>query len=230
MLTGVAHVTRSLVFVVTVCCAHAGRGNAALLASLAASARDGSGKATEGTSAAAAAFESGFSRGGFESTVEGTSTPAAPTPAQQGAPAQGPVRAATAAEPQAAPTERRTETAAAPATESMPQAGVWGGGGLKSMYAGRFTSSFVPSGSTGGDQSNRATIVAPRAAPNRPVPPPPAPIRPLGKSGAGPGLAFPGCCYGIICSASGAHSCDPYKELWSSSSVLCGSNLTQHAW
>ncbi len=56
------------------------------------------------------------------------------------------------------------------------QAGVWGGAGLQSVHAGRFRSSFVPSGVAGGDIGAKATIVAPRVAPSKPVPPPPPPM------------------------------------------------------
>ncbi|KAK9845852.1 hypothetical protein WJX81_004205 [Elliptochloris bilobata] len=57
--------------------------------------------------------------------------------------------------------------------------GVFGGAGLRGMYAGRFKTSFVASGTAGGDIGQRATIVAARQAPARAAPPPPAPVAAL---------------------------------------------------
>ena len=51
---------------------------------------------------------------------------------------------------------------------------MWGGGVLQAAHAGRFRSSFVPSGTTGGDIGAKATIVAARVAPAQAVPPAPA--------------------------------------------------------
>jgi len=47
------------------------------------------------------------------------------------------------------------------------------------MYAGRFKTSFVASGTAGGDIGQRATIVAAKQAPARAVPPPPPPVAAL---------------------------------------------------
>lgn len=59
------------------------------------------------------------------------------------------------------------------------QGGVWGGGGFKSMHAQRFQSSFVTSGTTGGDIGQKPTIVAPRVATSQPVLPPPPVVAPM---------------------------------------------------
>ena len=59
------------------------------------------------------------------------------------------------------------------------------------MYSNRFGCSFVSSGSTGGDQSQRATIVAPKQQGQRPAVPAPVPVteRPLFNRPGGLGAA-----------------------------------------
>eukprot|EP00803_Ostreobium_quekettii_P011161 evm.model.scf_1154EXC.1 EVM.evm.TU.scf_1154EXC.1 scf_1154EXC:4363-16719(-) len=61
---------------------------------------------------------------------------------------------------------------ATPSTSSM----VDGTSVLRSYHTGRFRSAFVSSGSQGGDAHTSATVIAPKQAPARAVPPPPTPV------------------------------------------------------
>lgn len=47
---------------------------------------------------------------------------------------------------------------------------------LRSYHAGMFRTQFVRSGTAGGDLDNTPTVVAPKVASSRPVPPPPTPV------------------------------------------------------
>ena len=156
-------------------------------------------------SSAGAAFEAGFSRGRFESTVEGTAVPSSaaagagslppppPAPPLPPGPPAGIVPAsAHVPDGQAAahaagglpyspqPSVAQAQAPVQAQTEApAQQQGVFGGGGLRTMYAGRFKTSFVASGTAGGDIGQRATIVAAKQAPARAVPPPPPPVAAL---------------------------------------------------
>ena len=84
--------------------------------------------------------------------------------------------------------------AAAPAQpkQEVPPAQVQGTfSGFKGMYNNRFGTSFVSSGSTGGDQSMKATIVAPKQQAQRSAMPAPIPVteRPLFNRPGGLGAA-----------------------------------------
>ena len=145
-----------------------------------AAASGGRGGGGRGRGGRAGAFEAGFARGGYESTVEGTAVPAGngassvPQPPPAAPPllpaAPGPAQPAGG---QAAASHAPQAAAPPPAAPAPEQQGVFGGGGLRTMYAGRFKTSFVASGTAGGDIGQRATIVAAKQAPARAVPPPP---------------------------------------------------------
>ena len=82
--------------------------------------------------------------------------------------------------------------AAAPMRQQAPPAQVQGSfSGFKGMYSNRFGTSFVSSGSTGGDQALKATIVAPKQQGQRPAVPAPIPVteRPLFNRPGGLGAA-----------------------------------------
>ena len=68
-----------------------------------------------------------------------------------------------------------------PPTKAQLAAGGTTAQGVRGGLSNRFSSSFVSSGSTGGDQSMRATIVAPKRQAAKPIAPPPVPVtqRPL---------------------------------------------------
>lgn len=68
-----------------------------------------------------------------------------------------------------------------PPTKAQLAAGGTSAQGVRGGLSNRFGSSFVSSGSTGGDQSMRATIVAPKRQAAKPIAPPPVPVtqRPL---------------------------------------------------
>ena len=68
-----------------------------------------------------------------------------------------------------------------PPTKAQLAAGGTASQGVRGGLSNRFGSSFVSSGSTGGDQSMRATIVAPKRQAAKPIAPPPVPVtqRPL---------------------------------------------------
>ena len=85
-----------------------------------------------------------------------------------------------------------TAAAAAPMRQQAPPAQVPGSfSGFKGMYSNRFGTSFVSSGSTGGDQALRATIVAPKQQGQRSAVPAPIPVteRPLFNRPGGLGAA-----------------------------------------
>ena len=85
-----------------------------------------------------------------------------------------------------------TAAAAAPMRQQAPPAQVQGSfSGFKGMYSNRFGTSFVSSGSTGGDQALRATIVAPKQQGQRSAVPAPIPVteRPLFNRPGGLGAA-----------------------------------------
>ena len=82
--------------------------------------------------------------------------------------------------------------AAAQTKQQAPPAQVQGNfSGFKGMYSNRFGTSFVSSGSTGGDQSQKATIVAPKQQGQRSAMPAPVPVteRPLFNRPGGLGAA-----------------------------------------
>ena len=82
--------------------------------------------------------------------------------------------------------------AAAQAKQQAPPAQVQGTfSGFRGMYTNRFGTSFVSSGSTGGDQSMKATIVAPKQQAQRSAVPAPIPVteRPLFNRPGGLGAA-----------------------------------------
>lgn len=82
--------------------------------------------------------------------------------------------------------------AARPVRQQAPPAQVQGSfSGFKGMYSNRFGTSFVSSGSTGGDQTMKATIVAPKQQGQRPAVPAPIPVteRPLFNRPGGLGAA-----------------------------------------
>lgn len=100
------------------------------------------------------------------------------------------------------------------------QEGVWGGAGLQGVHAGRFRSSFVPSGVAGGDIGAKATIVAPRVAPSKPVPPPPPPmIAPPASAYVSPAPQRPAPAADAVSSAA-AQAVSPLAPPHSPSSVL----------
>ena len=80
----------------------------------------------------------------------------------------------------------------APVRQQAPPAQVQGSfSGFKGMYSNRFGTSFVSSGSTGGDQALKATIVAPKQQGQRSAVPAPVPVteRPLFNRPGGLGAA-----------------------------------------
>ena len=90
------------------------------------------------------------------------------------------------------PAASATAAAAAPMRQQAPPAQVQGSfSGFKGMYSNRFGTSFVSSGSTGGDQALKATIVAPKQQGQRPAVPAPIPVteRPLFNRPGGLGAA-----------------------------------------
>ncbi|DBB13027.1 TPA: hypothetical protein ACH3X3_005761 [Trebouxia sp. C0006] len=104
--------------------------------------------------------------------------------AKQAAAAEAAAAAATSAAAAAA--------AAASAKQQAPPAQLQGTfSGFKGMYTNRFGTSFVSSGSTGGDQALKATIVAPKQQAQRSAMPAPIPVteRPLFNRPGGLGAA-----------------------------------------
>ena len=82
--------------------------------------------------------------------------------------------------------------AAAPTKQQAPPTQLQGSfSGFKGMYSNRFGTSFRSSGSTGGDQALKATIVAPKQQGQRPAVPAPIPVteRPLFNRPGGLGAA-----------------------------------------
>lgn len=118
----------------------------------------------------------------------GTSQQAAPVQPQQFKTLQQ-AKQAMAAEAAAA---AAAAAVAAQPKQQAPPAQVQGTfSGFKGMYTNRFGTSFVSSGSTGGDQALKATIVAPKQQANRSAVPAPIPVteRPLFNRPGGLGAA-----------------------------------------
>ena len=102
---------------------------------------------------------------------------------------------ASMSQPQGIPSTLHQQAAAAAAQtvrQQAPPAQLQGSfSGFKGMYSNRFGTSFVSSGSTGGDQTMKATIVAPKQQGQRPSVPAPIPVteRPLFNRPGGLGAA-----------------------------------------
>ncbi len=97
-----------------------------------------------------------------------------------------------AAAAEAAAAAAAASAAAAAAKQQAPPAQLQGTfSGFKGMYTNRFGTSFVSSGSTGGDQALKATIVAPKQQAQRSAMPAPIPVteRPLFNRPGGLGAA-----------------------------------------
>lgn len=72
--------------------------------------------------------------------------------------------------------ETSTPAFVSPAQDAKPAAFPAKDDALRMYHAGMFRTQFVRSGTAGGDLDSAPTVVAPKVASSRPVPPPPTPV------------------------------------------------------